>query len=157
MPFTPFHLGPGIALKRLAGQHLSLSTFAGAQVLIDLEPGIGMLRGASVLHGYSHTLAGALLIALACVPLRGLAEKALKLAISARQALLGGLAGTLTHLLLDGMVHSDIRPWWPLSDANPMQDLLSWEHTEALCLLLALPALTWLPQAWRRLRATPWH
>jgi len=152
MPFTPFHLGPGIALKRAAGDRFSLAIFAAAQVLMDIEPGIGMLRDAPILHGYSHTLAGALLIAPGRVALKGIAERVLSTRITVGQALAGALAGTLTHLLLDGIVHQDIRPWWPLTTANPMQGLLSWDHTEVLCLLLALPGLAWMREGWHRLR-----
>ena len=32
MPFTPVHLGPGLALKALGGRHFRLMVFAGAQV-----------------------------------------------------------------------------------------------------------------------------
>lgn len=157
MPFTPFNLGPGITLKRMAGRRMSLACFTCARILSGLEPGVGMLRGASVLHGYSHILTGALVITLICVVIKGLPERALGVRISAHSALTGALAGTLNHLLLDGIVQHDIRPWWPLTDANRMQGTLSWEGTEAMCVLLALPAIAWLPEGWRRLRATPWR
>lgn len=62
MPFTPIHLGPGTALKAIGGRHFSFMVFGGTQVLMDIEPLIGMLRGWDVLHGYTHTLLGALLI-----------------------------------------------------------------------------------------------
>ncbi|MCX9158312.1 hypothetical protein OPU71_19480 [Niveibacterium sp. 24ML] len=157
MPFTVFHLGPGIALKAAAPRRLSLAMFAGAQVLMDIEPGIGMLRGAATLHGYSHTLAGALAIALLCLPFKRLAEWVFRVRISWRQAAVGALLGTFTHILLDALVHDDIRPFWPLSDANPLRGLLGWHETELLCLLLALAALRWAPHAWARLRAMPWR
>jgi hypothetical protein len=60
MPFTPFHLGPGAAFKAIGGRHFSFMVFGGSQVLMDIEPLIGILRGSAVLHGYTHTLAGAL-------------------------------------------------------------------------------------------------
>ena len=31
-PFTPLHLGPGLALRALGGHHFSLMVFAGAKV-----------------------------------------------------------------------------------------------------------------------------
>ena len=37
MPVTPFHLGPGIALKSVAPRHFSFTIFAFTQILIDLE------------------------------------------------------------------------------------------------------------------------
>lgn len=47
MPFTPF----------------SVVTFGLAQLLIDIEPGIGMMLDWRVLHGYSHTQLDAVLLA----------------------------------------------------------------------------------------------
>lgn len=65
MPFTPFHLGPGALFKATGGRHFSFMVFGGAQVMMDIEPLIGLLQNKSILHGYTHTLAGALLIGLA--------------------------------------------------------------------------------------------
>lgn len=64
MPFTPFHMGPGLAVKALGGRHFSVLVFGIAQVAMDIEPGIGMLRGADVLHGWTHSYAGATVIGL---------------------------------------------------------------------------------------------
>ena len=47
MPFTPRHLGPGFAIKALAGRHFSLLTFGVAQVTMDIEPLVGLIRGAN--------------------------------------------------------------------------------------------------------------
>lgn len=58
MPFTPFHMGAGLALKAVAGRHFSVLTFGIAQVAMDIEPLVGMLRGAAVLHGPTHTYFG---------------------------------------------------------------------------------------------------
>ena len=62
MPFTPIHLGPGLAFKAMGGRHFSFMVFGGAQVLMDLEPLIGILRDRDVLHGVTHTWLGALVI-----------------------------------------------------------------------------------------------
>ena len=62
MPFTPIHLGPGLAFKAIGGRSFSFMVFGGAQVLMDIEPLVGILRGWPVLHGYTHTVLGALAI-----------------------------------------------------------------------------------------------
>ena len=62
MPFTPIHLGPGLAFKAIGGRHFSFMVFGGAQVLMDLEPLIGILQDRDVLHGVTHTWLGALVI-----------------------------------------------------------------------------------------------
>ena len=69
MPFTPFHMGAGLALKAMAGRHFSVLTFGMAQVAMDIEPLVGMLRGAALLHGPTHTYLGAVPIALATAAL----------------------------------------------------------------------------------------
>ena len=38
MPITPFHFGPGAAVKAVAPRHFSFTVFAFSQVMIDLEP-----------------------------------------------------------------------------------------------------------------------
>ena len=64
MPFTPFHMGPALAIKAVAGRHFSVLVFGIAQVAMDIEPLVGMIRGAEVLHGWSHSYVGATAIGL---------------------------------------------------------------------------------------------
>ena len=67
MPFTPLHMGPGLAFKAIGGRHFSLMVFGFSQVMIDLEPLIRMILGDSVLHGVTHTYLGATTVGLASV------------------------------------------------------------------------------------------
>lgn len=53
MPFTPFHWGFGAAAKAVLDRRMSLTSFALAQVAMDIEPGIGLLPGSAELHGWS--------------------------------------------------------------------------------------------------------
>ena len=55
MPFTPFPMGAGLAVKAVAERHFSVLMFGWAQVAMDLEPGAGLLLGWERLHGWSHT------------------------------------------------------------------------------------------------------
>lgn len=41
----------------------------------------------------------------------------------------GALVGTPSHLLLDAVMHVDVRPFWPFLAANPLQ---GWVSIEAL-------------------------
>ena len=59
MPFTPFHMGPGLAIKAVSGRYLSLMVFGFSQVAMDIEPLVRMIRGDAVLHGFTHTYLGA--------------------------------------------------------------------------------------------------
>ena len=63
MPFTPFHMGAALIVKPATGNRFSLLTFGIAQIAMDIEPGVGMLFDRSVLHGPTHTVLGALVIA----------------------------------------------------------------------------------------------
>jgi hypothetical protein len=62
VPFTPFHMGPALALKAVSGRYFSVLVFGIAQVAMDIEPLIGMIRNADVLHGWSHSYVGATVI-----------------------------------------------------------------------------------------------
>ncbi len=136
MPFTPLHMGPGATFKLIGQSRFSLLIFGLAQVLIDSEPLVRMYRGDTVLHGPSHTLPGALLIGTLAMligkPLfqwlirdwnetrkpRPLDRLNLSERISWTAAASGAYVGTLTHILLDSIMHADIHPWAPLTEAK---------------------------------------
>ena len=143
MPITPLHLGPGAAFKAIGGRHFSFMVFGGAQVLMDLEPLIGLLRGSAVLHGYSHTLAGALVIgivaALTGKPIGSFVLTRFRGAhfpIPWTAAISGAFIGPFSHIALDAVMHGDMRPWWPLSDANGLLFAVSIERLHLICLVL---------------------
>lgn len=125
MPFTPFHLGPGALFKAIGGRNFSFMVFGGSQVMMDIEPLIGLIQGKAILHGYTHTVAGATLIGLAAglmgrpisaFVLRLLAIPHYRLTWTASFA--GALTGTFSHIVLDALMHSDINPWWPIAQGN---------------------------------------
>ena len=64
MPFTPLHMGPGLAVKAVMQRKFSLMVFGWSQVAIDLQPLLAMTTGLVELLGFSHTLLGATLIGL---------------------------------------------------------------------------------------------
>jgi hypothetical protein len=148
MPFTPFHLGPAIAFKALGRRNFSFMVFGGAQVLMDIEPLIGIIQNKPVLHGYTHTVLGALLIGLfAALTGKPVSQWVLRLcrareaSISWTAAFAGALGGTFSHILLDAVMHSDMNPWWPLVDGNALLGLISLGQLHLLCLVLGLLGL----------------
>lgn len=156
MPFTPFHLGPGAVFKAVGGRHFSFMVFGGSQVLIDIEPGLGLMYGWDVLHGPTHTLTGALAIgALAGAVGRPVSEFVLtRLRIAHvpftwTASFAGAFLGTFSHLALDALIHADIRPWRPFTDANPLYDLLSMTAVYRGCLVAGLAGAALV--AWRGL------
>lgn len=159
MPFTPFHLGPGLALKAVAGERFSLLAFGVAQVAMDLEPLVGILSGADVLHGTSHTYVAAIPIGfvaaaitpILCRPLLRAWNQFLRNYRLARLAgadtfakpalLFGALAGTLSHVALDSLMHHDIRPLAPFSTANDLLGAVSLDTLHLACVAAGVAGL----------------
>ncbi|AGX88619.1 hypothetical protein Cenrod_2565 [Candidatus Symbiobacter mobilis CR] len=146
-------MGPGLALKALLGGRCSLGAFAVAQVAMDIEPLVGMLRGAEILHGTTHTVWAALLIAALVAPAtpwlagpfvrrwnRELLHYHLPWLIepetfSSGAVVCGALLGTLTHLALDSVMHADMHPLAPWTASNPWMGAMSIPTLHTLCLL----------------------
>jgi len=148
MPFTPFHFGPGLLIKGMIPASFSLSMYALANVAMDVEPLYHMLRGDTQLHGASHTLLGAGIIGAATVlsgrPLirrawrlyeRWSANAGKPFHLTGMQAWLGAMLGTFGHLLMDAMMHADMHPFLPLTDANPWLEISWTEHVYLACVL----------------------
>jgi hypothetical protein len=169
MPFTPFHMGPGLALKAIGGRHLSVLAFGLAQVAMDLEPLLGMIRGSGVLHGPTHTFAGALAIGVGVALLaRWPCTAILRTwnALSTRERVawmaeptpiprhalwIGALLGTFTHVLLDGIMHSDLHPFAPWSQLQPWWRLVSIGTLHLSCVVAGVIGVAgWTVVAWRR-------
>jgi hypothetical protein len=156
MPFTPFHMGPGVAIKAVAGRHFSLMVFGFSQVLIDLEPLVRILRGDAVLHGWTHTYVGATVLAVVAAIVgqpvcqwlldrwqprpswRWLAELGGDWRISRSAAYIGTFAGTYSHVLLDSLMHADIAPLAPFSEANALLHLVPFEMVYGGCFWTAV-------------------
>lgn len=142
MPITPIHFGVGILAKSAAEKRFSLSMFALANIAIDIEPITWYLLTGDPVHGFLHTMLGATLLALACAHWgRSWCEMLLRLwnvQLSARQAtwldvvpsistgsaFVSALVGAWSHVVLDSFMHADVRPCWPLSDANDILGLV---------------------------------
>lgn len=140
MPFTPYHMGPGLLAKALLRGSFSLLVFGWTQVLMDVEPLVVMLIGRGRVHGVSHTYLAALPIALlAAVTGKGLAQSALRLGARGAAvtlpwwvALTSALIGSVSHVALDSVIYRDMRPFDPLSPANPLLGLVSVSDVHAI-------------------------
>src|SRR5262245_10652993 len=127
MPFTPFHMGPGLAIKAVAGRRFSLIVFGVSQVAMDLEVFVRIVRHDEVLHGFTHTYVGATLVAAASAlggrPLGQLVLDRLRPdpedrfltwlrgppRLSWPVTIASALAGTWSHVVLDSLMHADMR------------------------------------------------
>jgi len=167
MPFTVLHMGPGLALKALAGRHFSLITFGVAQVAMDVEPLIRLVGGSHVLHGPTHTYLAALVIAgivavvsppicrfvlrrwnqelgLHCLSWLTVSESVAPLPV-----IVGAFAGTIFHVFLDSLMHSDMSAIAPWSAANGLEGLVTAPSLHAFCVVSGLIGFSlWFSIAW---------
>lgn len=154
MPFTPFHLGPGLAFKAVGGRHFSFMVFGGAQVMMDIEPLLGIIYGWPVLHGPTHTLAGALAIGTAAGiigrPISAFVLRLLRIVhppFTWTASFAGAFLGTFSHVALDAVMHGDMSPLRPFAAGNPLLSLVTMETVHVGCVVLAVAGAAVV--AWR--------
>lgn len=156
MPFTPLHFGPGALIKACAPRYVSFTAFAFAQVLIDIEPLYFMLRGEYPIHRFFHSYIGATLIVFAAYflgrPIAGIVLALFRaqlkptiasLVAAARSipriaALIGATAGAYSHVFLDSIMHTDIRPFAPFTENNPCLLIISIAELHMYCVVAGL-------------------
>ncbi len=145
MPFTPLHLGPGLVFKAIGRRHFSFMVFGGSQVMMDIEPLIGILRGWSVLHGWTHTVLGALAIgSLAGLMGRPISERVLRWLdighppFTWRASFISAYVGTFSHVALDAIMHADMDPLRPFVMGNSLLGMMSIDMLHLLCFGLGL-------------------
>ena len=149
LPFTPFHMGPGIFLKALLQGSFSLMVFGWAQIVMDIQPLIVLISGEGHLHGFSHTYIGATLIAIfSALTGKYLSELGLKvlridnngklISIKWNIVFVSSFIGTYSHVVLDAIMHGDVEPYFPLSNDNGLLGILTVSQLYQFCLYSAL-------------------
>lgn len=144
MPFTPFHLGLGGAAGGYTSSWFSFRAFCFANVIIDVE---GLYRIALQLlpiHDWVHTfIVAAFLPLLLWFPIGKpfclfvshwwnklavgtfLEKVHIPNTIALVPAIIALVFGGISHVLLDSIMHYDMAPLRPFSDANPFFMMLS--------------------------------
>jgi membrane-bound metal-dependent hydrolase YbcI (DUF457 family) len=141
MPFTPYHFGLGVATKAALGRRFSFAIFAALQVVIDFESLYNLVRKSPRVHGFFHTFVGAAILALAaalvmflllpiCVPTLRRRDWQLLLWLIANS-----LFATWSHVILDAIMHADVRPFWPLSSHNPLLRIIGLGSLHLFCVV----------------------
>jgi membrane-bound metal-dependent hydrolase YbcI (DUF457 family) len=146
VPFTPFHFGPGALVHSAAPKHISFLAFCGANVLIDVEPLYFMLTHQWPIHRFFHTYVGATVAAGIVVAMFALVRKVLPQLLNElrlrnltiRAVALGAILGTYSHVLLDSLMHADMNPFAPFSDANPLLGAVFLSTLHGICLVAAV-------------------
>ena len=149
MPFTPYHMGPGIFIKALLQGSFSLMVFGWAQIMMDIQPLIVLLTGKGQLHGFSHTYLGASLLAiLTALTGKYLSELGLRIFGISKQdnpiiiawwvVFLSAFIGTFSHVLLDSIMHGDVQPFYPFDIPNQLLYFISVNNLHKFCLYSGL-------------------
>ena len=149
MPATPFHLGPGLLIKAAAPRQFSMAAYSLAQVVIDIESGFYVLRGEYPVHRQAHTFLLGGLIGLLCGLIvsrvgrwwarpRDAVPEVLAAEFRMPIAVVSGIFGGIFHSVLDGIMHEDIHPFRPFTDANPLYELVSLRVLYLFCIITGL-------------------
>jgi len=149
MPFTPFHMGPGILFKALLQGSFSLMVFGWTQIVMDIQPLIVLITKQGHLHGFTHTFIGATLIAVfSGVTGKYLSELGLKLIdistltnpikIHWWVVFTSAFIGSFSHVVLDAIMHSDLEPYYPFFVSNNFLGLLTMSNLHILCVICAI-------------------
>jgi len=163
MPATPFHLGPGLLVKAVAPRQFSMAAYSLAQVVIDIESGYYLLLGEYPVHRQAHTFLLGGLIGLLCGLIvsrvggwwarpRDAVPETLAAEFRMPVAVVSGIFGGIFHSVLDGIMHQDIRPFRPFTDANPLYDLGSVRALYLFCTITGLVGAALLLARQRRPR-----
>lgn len=152
MPFTPFHLGPALAIGFPLRELIHAPTFTVANVILDIEPFLVLLLGLGYpLHGFTHTFFLAFLVGLGLGYMSYLFEgflsplyrvillessKKLKM----RSFLIAGFLGAMLHVLFDSPLYDDIHPFYPLT-INPLYDPSLTLYTYLACVWMGIFAI----------------
>ena len=127
MPFTPFHLGPGLGLGLPLRRYLHTPTFLLASVIVDAEPFLVLFLGLRYpLHGYLHTFLLAIpvgfVLGYAMFLHEGFLQPLYKIfllatgnTLSVNSFVVAGGLGTGLHVLLDAPLYTDITPFYPIT------------------------------------------
>lgn len=139
MPITPFHFGPGGLLTVATRGRVGFIAFCATNALIDVESLYNMLTHQPRIHTFLHTYMGSTLAAIAVI----LALMRWRRVLPLPALTLGALLGAWSHVFLDSIMHADITPLAPFSNANTLLGLVSLRALHLGCMAAGLIALAW--------------
>ena len=140
-------------------RHFGFVAFAATQVVIDVETLYHLVRREWPLHRMLHTYVGASVVGAVVgvaafavgellikwwrrgEPVQPEPEMAKTRLIRRNAALLGGMIGGISHVLLDSIMHQDIQPLWPFTKANEMLGAVSLASLHRGCVIAGLVGL----------------
>ncbi|MCX5632821.1 MAG: hypothetical protein NTW93_03980 [Phycisphaerae bacterium] len=147
MPTTPYHFGPAGLLGYIFRKWIDLPVFVLANVIVDIEVLLVNLMGrhGSTIHRFGHTfLIGAVVgamwgfVAYLELPLISWLMKKTRIPYqtNAPKMIISGVLGVWLHVLIDGIYHYDVKPFWPIQK-NYLLGLLSHSQVKWICVICA--------------------
>lgn len=143
MPFTPFHLGPGLALGMIFKWWINIPAILLASIIVDVRSIYCFFIGNCQLHGFFHTFAGAAILGLLVIglvfALRNPLSKISKIMkieedYSLKSIISGGIIGVLVHITLDAFLYPEVHPFWPIEWDTLLLGALSNSVVYVLCM-----------------------
>ena len=152
MPFTPYHIVAGTSVKSVFPKYFSFSTFTLTNVLIDCEALYYYFTTGVLSHKFFHTIFGVSIVAIICATLgKPVCEFGLRIwnntlkmenikwfkteiKINYFSSWVGAITGALSQLILDSIMHRDMKPLFPFSNENIFLRIVSVENLHYICL-----------------------
>lgn len=153
MPFTPYHLGPALAVGLPLRKYLHLPTFILGNLVLDLEGFAVIFFGLSYpLHGYLHTFLFAVVVGLLLGTAMYALEKPIrpfyrKIQLESSDPLklpsflLAGVFGSLLHVLFDSFLYSEMQPLFPLTSSPLLNFGVPMSSVYSFCFWLGIIGL----------------
>jgi len=127
-----------------------LTSFLAANVFIDVEVLFWLWRGDRAIHRHLHSYLGGVTIGIFAGVFMFLILRLLRRFPPFKststhnstddrwpnqlvQSVIAGLIGGVSHIFLDSLMHRDIRPFWPFSDANGMLGVVGVGSLHVVC------------------------
>jgi membrane-bound metal-dependent hydrolase YbcI (DUF457 family) len=149
MPFTPFHMGPALALGLPFRRYLHVPTFIVGNVVLDVEGLLVIVFGLNYpLHGYLHTLLLAVAVGLLLgfvmfklePPMQPFYRKIqleTNRPLKLKSFIAAGILGAILHVGLDAFLYSEMMPLFPLT-INPLLNFISSSDMYLLCFWMGI-------------------
>ncbi|NWF94853.1 MAG: hypothetical protein HXY34_01790 [Candidatus Thorarchaeota archaeon] len=165
MPFTPYHLGPGLLVGLCLFSVLDLTGLLIGSVILDVEPLLVItLNWPLPLHGLAHTYLGATAVGTVTTvvlylmqrPLSSITSTLLPHSVSSFHRLFFSvLLGAYMHVFLDSLLYPEMNPLFPIL-GNPFLGLISSQTVSAICLWSGAAGSV-LYLVFRVREMGPWH
>ncbi|MBN1787064.1 MAG: hypothetical protein JW806_01565 [Sedimentisphaerales bacterium] len=144
MPCTPYHFGPSALIGYIFRKWIDLPVFVFANIIVDVEVLlVNFLHLGRPCHRLGHTLLiGAVVgaawgfVAYLGLPIISWSMKIIRIPYQTNvfKIIISGITGVWFHVLIDGIYHYDVKPFWPIQK-NYLWRLLSKNHVKLVCII----------------------